>query len=165
MQNTDDTKSYNRSKSTHFTELNGDLNQLHGGLKPVGIGTVFLADAVTMGNGYLNLNSFRFIGKGLKNESGGIKILENVSRIIITGQVFTYRTPETHYDWWQIEQSKNKVSVSISATSVGYTTTVFSPVVCNTKAGDLIQLSHLMEEKDWQVRADYNTYLTVTAYE
>ena len=118
-----------------------------------------------MGKGYVNLNSFRLIGKGLKSESGGIKILDNVSRVVITGQVFTYRTPETHYDWWQLEQNKSAVSVSLSATSVGYTSTVFSPVVCNAKSGDLIQLTHLIDENGWQVRAANNTYITVTAYE
>lgn len=100
-------------------------------------------------------------GDKLTLTNGGIKIGTGISKVEFSANVFNCGEVPTKYLWYKIlKNNRTEIAISIAATSVSYTSVVFSPFLVNVSENDILTLNKITSENDI-IRGGVNTWMTV----
>lgn len=147
-----------------LTEMTGNITKL---LRRVSMTIELSADYKTSGPGKVPLNKLAcstVTNDELLHENGSIVIGPNVSKVLVSGNMFGVMLVNTSYLWAGIRKNSSDVSIGIDPSNTFFCTVALTPKVIEVSEGDSFYLYKINNEAD-TIRSGSNTWLTVQVVE
>ena len=147
-----------------LNEMTGNITKL---LRRVSMTIELSADYKTSGQGKVPLNKLAcstVTNDELLHENGSIVIGPNVSKVLVSGNMFGVMLVNTSYLWAGIRKNSSDVSIGIDPSNTFFCTVALTPKVIEVSEGDSFYLYKINNEAD-TIRSGSNTWLTVQVVE